>query len=120
MWTYHQQTGKLEYCGPLIGVGYSGAPPLGKNNPAMQDTRDVGPIPRGLYTIGERQDHPRLGDCFALTPDPGNQMFGRSAFFIHGDSAAHPGAASEGCIVMARTVRDAIASSVGKRLTVVV
>ena len=37
-----------------------------------------------------------------LIPSPTNEMFGRSEFLIHGDSLEHPGAASEGCIILPR------------------
>jgi hypothetical protein len=42
-------------------------------------------------------------------PLPGNRMFGRSAFLIHGGSAA--GDSSEGCIIMSRDIRDQIEAS---------
>jgi len=35
-----------------------------------------------------------------IAPDPGNDMLGRTGFFIHGDSAIFPGWASAGCIVI--------------------
>lgn len=119
MWTYCQASGALTHDGAMAGVGYSGAPPLGKNNPSMQDTRDVGPIPQGLYTVGDPFDTEAHGPhVMRLTPDSTNQMFGRSGFLIHGDSIARPGFASEGCIIMARDVRNAVSSSTDKRLTV--
>ncbi len=53
-----------------------------------------------------------------LQPDPHNQMFGRSGFFMHGDSLAHPGQSSEGCIVMPEDVRELVAASPDRGLSV--
>jgi hypothetical protein len=63
-----------------------------------------------------------------LTPNPANQMHGRSAFFIHADSVAKPGSASEGCIVPVhgingepgRTIRERIAADTDRALEVIV
>ena len=49
-WTYAQRTGDLQQDGKQVSAGYSGANE-GKNNPAMEDVPDVGPIPRGDWTI---------------------------------------------------------------------
>jgi hypothetical protein len=40
-------------------------------------------------------------------------MFGRSAFYIHGDLVSAPGQhlASEGCIILAREIRNTIGES---------
>jgi hypothetical protein len=46
-------------------------------------------------------------------------MFGRSAFFIHGDSRTRPGTASNGCIILSRPTRTAIDRSDDKVLVVV-
>lgn len=109
MWTYFQRTGGIVSPeGVHVGDGYSGHGP-GVNNPAMEAVRGVGPIPEGLYTMGEIiEEHPDLGAwVIPLVPDPGNQMFGRDDFFIHGDEVEHPGAedASHGCIVTGRPTR---------------
>lgn len=40
-----------------------------------------------------------------LTPYVENQMCGRDGFMIHGDSSAHPGEASDGCIVFKSSVQ---------------
>jgi hypothetical protein len=52
-------------------------------------------------------------------PDPGTETFGRGEFRIHGDSIAHPGTASHGCIILPRAVRDAIWRSGDRALEVV-
>ncbi|MGO9260313.1 MAG: hypothetical protein ACLQU1_29000 [Bryobacteraceae bacterium] len=54
MWTYNQLTGALSHNAQPAGTGYSGMGP-GKNNPAMQDVHDVGPIPKGKWHMGARQ-----------------------------------------------------------------
>jgi hypothetical protein len=51
-----------------------------------------------------------------LTPRPGNQMFGRSAFMIHGDNRTHT--ASQGCIILRRDLREQIDRSDDRELTV--
>jgi len=112
MWVYEQLTGRL-YAdnGVLLGVGYSGAGDC-KNNPATQSMKDRGPIPVGQYRIGSPVNTVTHGPfVLQLTPNPQNEMFGRSGFLIHGDSVVNPGTASEGCIIMSRDVRTAIVES---------
>lgn len=118
MWTYKQKTGEL-YApdGELIGIGYAGNGG-GKNNPAMQGVSLIGPLPRGLYTIGPAYKHIRLGPItMNLEPDRDNQMFDRSLFRIHGDNTKHD--ASEGCIVQSNSVRLAISLSRDRQLQVI-
>ncbi len=111
MWIYEQATGKLTREGKLVATGYAGRGD-GKNNPAMQHVRNTGPIPRGKYTIGPPRDTKDHGPhVLPLTPDQTNEMFGRSAFLIHGDSVKLPGTASQGCIILARAMREKISSS---------
>lgn len=118
MWTYRQASGTLDHDGLIAGVGYSGAG-AGKNNPSMESIANEGPLPCGLYTIGDPFDSPTHGPhAMHLIPDADNEMFGRSAFLFHGDSSEHPGRASEGCIIMARTVRGTVSKSADNRLTV--
>ncbi len=110
-WTYEQKTGQLSREGANIIRGYSGAGE-GKNNPADQEIHNVGPIPRGSYTISGPVDTVTHGPyVLPLTPDPANEMFGRSSFLIHGDSKVDPGNASEGCIIMPRNIRERIWAS---------
>src|SRR5262249_55584633 len=101
MWIYEQKSGRMSRDGVLLATGYSGLDE-GKNNPAMQDAHDKGPLPRGRYTIGRPVDTAAHGPfVLPLTPDPANTMFGRSGFLIHGESKQHPGKASIGCIILA-------------------
>ena len=120
-WTYQQSTGAIaDPSGSPSGTGYSGADGC-KNDPAAQDQSCRGPIPAGDYDIDLTPfDSPAHGPfVLRLTPDPENEMFGRSGFLIHGDSAAHPGKASEGCIILARSIRETISASGVNRLTVI-
>jgi hypothetical protein len=121
MWTYDIGSGRL-YAdgGGLVGVGYSGVPEF-KNDYGAGSLVDQGPIPSGLYTIGAPVDTETHGPyVLPLTPDPSNQMFGRSGFLIHGDSIAAPGTASKGCIILARDVREKIGTSMDHDLQVVI
>jgi hypothetical protein len=114
---YRQSTGEW-IGGDFSGTGYSGAP-AGKNDPELQNVKDVGPIPQGRYTIGPAFDADPQGPVtMRLTPDPENEMFGRDGFLIHGDTDP-AGFASTGCIVLPLQVREQIASSDDKRLEVV-
>lgn len=116
IWIYDQASGQLSQ---RIAVGYSGAGE-GKNNPAMQDVQNVGPIPQGAYSIGDPHDTATHGPfVLALTSDRANDMHGRSEFLIHGDSFANPGTASHGCIVLPRKIREQIWRSGDTKLEVV-
>jgi hypothetical protein len=111
MWTYEQATGIMLHDAEEVGTGYSGHG-IGLNNPKIQNVRGVGPIPQGRYTIQPPSEHPQLGPiALALLPDLTNKMFLRDGFFCHGDNAEQNHTASEGCIIMPRTVRVAMAGS---------
>lgn len=117
-WQYNQRTGRLTRNGREIGVGYSGRA-NGLNNPALESIGSTGPIPRGRYRIGTQRLHPTKGPVtMSLTPAD-HSALGRTNFLMHGDSVRHPGNASEGCIVLNRTVRQAVAASGDTELEVV-
>lgn len=121
MWTYQQVDGLLSHNGEKIYHGYSGFAE-GKNNPAMQNVANMGPLPCGSYTIGAARDlqgGPHGPFVLPLTPSPNNQMFGRAGFLMHGDLINQPGAASHGCIILPRQIRQMIASSGDNHITVV-
>jgi len=124
-WKYSQSAGTLtDPDGNQVATGYAGGNcgknPEGKNNPDMQDQPCVGPLPEGIYTFTEYEDSPQLGPlAIILIPDPGNEMYGRGDFRMHGDSAAHPGCASEGCIIMPHAIRQAVYNSDTKTIEVV-
>lgn len=117
-WRYHQASGALEHDGESVAHGYSGKGD-GKNNPALESVHNVGPIPRGKYLICAPHDTRDRGPyVLALDPDPENEMHGRSSFLMHGDSKTSPGEASEGCIIMPRSVREQVWESDDRELIV--
>jgi hypothetical protein len=117
-WVYTQKTGDIKL-GACKFTGYSGAGNA-KNDPRFQNVKNHGPIPIGFYMIGPAHHNPRKGPfAMHLIPQPGNKMFWRDGFMIHGDSIHDPGNASEGCIVLPRIAREAIAESGITRLEVV-
>lgn len=106
----------------LIGTGYSGVGSA-LDDPAAQDEANAGPIPRGNWIVRPQQNHQlsngkHLAAAMPLSPAPGNATH-RKDFWIHGDTAAHNHTASQGCIVLPRDARDAIAGSGDSQLQVV-
>lgn len=128
MWVYVQSTGALfhgesaDASGEPVTEGYSGFGE-GKNNPAMEAIHDVGPIPRGFWHIGEPEcvtvTGPHGPFVLPLTPNDGTNTHGREGFLIHGDSIAHSGSASHGCIIVNRHAREEIAASHDQLLKVI-
>ena len=104
----------------IIGSGYAGNNG-GLNNAGATDQHGVGPLPVGYYVIEMPLDKKLTGPfSIPLTPDRGNEMYGRSGFFVHGGLSGEPDTsplggppgprtASDGCIVTARTIRQEIA-----------
>lgn len=119
-WTYNQRTGALtDPQGVVLEHGYSGAQPY-VNVPRAAWREDKGPIPCGSYGIGVAYDHANLGPCsMPLEPEPTNTMFGRDAFFIHGDTQSMDHTASTGCIIMSRATRDTVSASDVRNLVVI-
>lgn len=119
--TYSQTTGEMRSAlDVLLGTGYAGRGE-GVNNPAMQSIHDTGPLPQGIYTIAPPVNTTTHGPYVMwLTPDPANEMFGRSGFGIHADEIANPGKrlASTGCIVMSNQARVAIWATADRQLRV--
>jgi hypothetical protein len=119
--TYSQNSGKWFIDGVFFALCYSGIGE-GLNNPAMQEVHNVGPVPRGLYKIGEAYDHPKLGPVtMNLDPVNGTNTFGRSDFRIHADLKGWPSLhiASHGCVIMIKPERLIISTSQDKDLEVV-
>jgi len=116
-WTYSQTTGKLTEDNVFQGIGYSGTGE-GRNNPAMQDVPDVGPIPQGQYIIGVAYDNRGgLGPCVMhLDPYPSTNTFGRSLFRIHGNDIDND--ASHGCVILGPAIRQLISDSHDRTLLV--
>ena len=115
MWTWDQSAGALIRDGKTVSRGYSGKG-RGKNNPALQGVRGVGPLPRGRYRIGTPRTSQRTGpfvmDLFPIDATPADTVHdatGRSAFQVHGDRVnGPPFSASSGCIILPRAVREQI------------
>ena len=119
-WTYSQKTGELQQDGKPVATGYSGAGD-GKNNPALENVHNVGPIPQGHWTIvGPPVNTTEHGPyVLSLKPAPETPTFGRDGFLLHGDSKESPGCASQGCIIMPRAVREQVWKSHDPELKVV-
>ena len=117
MWKYEQSSGRLFLDDVLQGAGYSGTG-AGRNNPAMQNVQNVGPIPVGNYTIGNAYDDiGGLGPCVMhLDPQPGTETFGRSLFRMHGNNKEND--ASHGCIILGPSTRNLVATSNDRNLMV--
>ncbi len=97
---------------------YTGAPGY-KDQARYQCLKNKGPLPSGTYRIGSPYLSSGTGpSTLPLLPEPDNNMCGREAFLIHGDSLTSPGSASKGCIVIARSYRERIWQS-GDRWLVV-
>ena len=119
MFTYDQSSGKFSLDGKVLWDGYSGYK-NGKNNPALEMQKAIGPIPKGLWHIGGSYDSPKTGPkTIVLVPADETETFGRDAFRIHGDSISNPGNASHGCIILPKFVRQFIIENSCKLLTVV-
>lgn len=123
-WRYDQSSGVLSLNGAFVSQGYSGKG-RGKNNPALQGERGVGPLPAGKWKIVGKYDSKSVGP-YALTLyaddgklDDTHAGTGRGAFRIHGDSIARPGDASNGCIILPRAIREKIWLSGDRDLEVV-
>ena len=116
---YDQKTGELHTDkGLFLGKGYSGHG-VGKNNPEMESVKNVGPTPKGIYKMGTPFDSDHTGPySIPLIPDPSNNMYGRSAFLMHGDDKEHPGEASHGCQIFPRSVRQ-LAYATGELIHVI-
>jgi hypothetical protein len=106
---WHQRAGEMTIDGVFYARGYAGRG-KGKNNPEMQNVVKTGPLPQGMYRMAGTKNDPKTGPfTIILEPLDGNEMFGRSAFRIHGDSVRDPGNASEGCICISpRSLREGI------------
>ncbi len=119
-WTYAQKTGELRQDGKHVSTGYSGASE-GRNNPAMENVSNIGPIPRGGWTIaGPPVDSKHHGPyVLKLNPAPSTETHGRSGFLMHGDSRKHPGGASQGCVILPRAVREEVWQSGDREFEVV-
>ena len=104
----------------LLTVGYSGR---GRwtNEPRSHALVGSGPIPRGKWKVLAARDLPRLGPvCIPLVPASYlTDTFGRSGFYFHGDNSRADRSASSGCIIVGRSIRDAISLVADRSLFVI-
>jgi RHS repeat-associated protein len=123
-WVYSQSTGNLYHVAPEGNTGYTGTNYVatgyaghdeGVNNPDLQGTPNVGPLPRGAYTIDEQKTNytstgAKLPGSMRLYPEPLTDTLGRSGFLIHGGNFSTRDS-STGCIVLPPKIRDQIGGS---------
>ena len=122
-WIWNITAGEIWHSGSFVAKGYAGGNcgknPEGVNNPNLTDEPNIGPLPTGKYKFGTPVPNGHLGPfAIPLIPDGGNQMFGRSSFYCHGDTTP-AGNASEGCIILPRAIRNQIAASPDNDLEVI-
>ena len=100
----------------------------GRNNPdAVQDVA-VGPLPPGVYRVGEwaftpedsiRLGYPaHLGLIIASLTQIDGDTFGRNGFFMHGPGGADPRESSKGCIEVEHSYRIQVAAMKPDTITV--
>jgi hypothetical protein len=111
VWLYVQDTGAIYFNRSFISIGYAGRG-IGVNNSDLQNRVGVGPIPRGLWSMGRVQQTPSP-HSIRLNPGPETETFGRSGFLVHGGNADTGRTASRGCIILDRTTRKQIMASRG-------
>ncbi|WP_208952527.1 tlde1 domain-containing protein [Rahnella sp. ChDrAdgB13] len=124
MWEYDRASGSLKHNGTTISSGYSGKGKY-KNRPeqeaykAPHGSPNAAPLPAGSYTITSPFNSHVTGPyAMRLMPNSSNNMHGRGDFEIHGDKGSDPGNASEGCIVIAPSIRRQIWASGDRNLSV--
>jgi hypothetical protein len=87
----------------------------------MDKVPNIGPIPRGDWTIAgppvDSKDHGPY--VLKLNPAPSAETHGRSGLLMHGDSKEHPGSASHGCVILTRAVREDVLAKRRPRLRVI-
>ena len=119
MWKYEQRSGAFyRPNGERLVLGYAGHGE-GVNNPELESTPDVGPIPKGLWQIGPAFTHQKAGPVTMRLQMQKGSLFGRSGFLIHGDNPKGDRSASNGCIILPRWARLEVAGSTVKSLLVV-
>lgn len=119
--TYTMADGVTTFqCHSGIGVGL--------NNPDAVQMVGIGPLPPGTYDLGPWQDGSVYGPDWArlgphicrLYPRPGDEMYGRDDFAIHGGNGSNPPSDSHGCIVTGPANRMTIDQSGDTVLNVIV
>jgi hypothetical protein len=106
-YVYSQSTGEFKLGDELLGKGSSGTG-AGTNNAAMQDKKNLGPIPAGVYSITVKAPFGKTNEpSFRLQPKPSTNTFHRwvsEGFQIVPDTGNN----RAGDIVLPREARDRI------------
>jgi|SRR5579885_106256 len=129
MWRYDRKAGIWSLDGPdpiVLPDCYAGNG-VYRNDPAAEGVKDHGPLPGGVYTIGELEaQHGTLGrDVFRLIPDDETRARiialgrGPDSFYCHGRNPTRPMDSSCGCIVADHGARIIIAHSPIKQVQVI-
>lgn len=102
---YFQKTGIITLNNKLLGICYSGFG-KGLNNPRLEASADIGPIPAGKYEITDWSVLPyeNKGPLVAHLM-PAEIFTTRSGFLIHGDNPDQDYTASHGCIIASYSIR---------------
>jgi hypothetical protein len=112
---YSQSSGLItQDDGSHVALGWAGNHE-GRNNPAMQDSVGLGPLPQGVYKIGPWGDHEtvpgypvHLGPMIASLTQIEGESFGRDGFFIHGPGGKDHLQSSRGCVEVPRPARNLV------------
>jgi hypothetical protein len=106
MLIYRIKSGILTYNDTVLGIGYSGNA-NGVNNPDLEASPGIGPIPRTTYLMSAPRDSENTGPfSIPLVPKYPEATFGRTLFRVHGDNRYMNHSASHGCIILPRPVRE--------------
>lgn len=109
---YAQSSGTLSLCNGdfacPFAAGYAGRA-IGRDNPDMDHVKNIGPLPRGVYSM-RVVEHPRFAAPAIQLVQTDGEGHGRSGFFIHGDNAKADYSASSGCIVLDKPTRLVVAA----------
>lgn len=119
-WVFERTTGKLfDPQGKLVEIGYSGN--KYKDNPTIDNEKNIDPLPEGLYLIGPaRVKNEGKGEyVMPLMPVKKNIMYGRGGFLIHADNRKMDKSASEGCPILSLPTRKLISASSDREFKVV-
>ena len=121
MFTYVQKYPKMLLNGrPILGAPLYSGHGAGLNNPALEATPNIGPIPAGLWRIVQWFDtYENKGPCVAQLDPVGWDALGRSGFLIHGVRVGDQNDSSDGCICAGLAIRTAMRNSADMALTVI-
>jgi hypothetical protein len=117
-------SGEISQNAETIDMGYSGAPGH-VNNPADCGLVGEGPIPPGVWQMGDPVNDPETGvfsiPLWMIQGDPlGRDVYTPGNFRWHGDNASKPPqSSSKGCLVSGHASRVIGASDPDRLLTVI-